>query len=195
MNSLERLRWQLQIALVIDAHKPDASIPEVVDLAKRYFVKGDEAHIRSAIKRWDDKGYLLTYKTLDGAVGTRVRPNSLSDALSEVLDFLEADTFRVDWKKEQILTDAKDHSLIVCPDGWMLLELECDASSSPVIPTVPLAAASAVPVHIVNNFSPTNTFAPTVSSDTKPQISWSGWVGVILSLVGIVVAIWLAGKF
>ena len=49
------------------------------------------------------------------------------------------------------------------------------------------------PIHISNHFSPINH----VSSKPKPklsQISWSGWAGAIVAIIGILVALWIGGK-
>ena len=51
-------------------------------------------------------------------------------------------------------------------------------------------------VQIVNNFSPTNTITTTEPAAQKAglNISWAGWVGVGVAVIGIVVALWIGGK-
>lgn len=191
MNSIEKLRWRVQIALLIEAHKNGGSVPDVVELAKRYHIVGDPVHVASAITRWEDSGYLITYRTLDGVVGARIKPQALANALSEVLDVLEADTFQIDWKKEEIVTDADNDELIATPTGWKLYKIEKEK----ILPTVGLINQTTNPsISIVNNFSPTNHVNQDVGRNPLGGISWAGWVGVIISIIAILVTLWLADK-
>jgi hypothetical protein len=189
VNSIEKLRWQMQIALLVEAHREDASIPNLVALAAKYHINGDPAHLASSINRWENAGYLITYRTMDGSVVARVKPQALMEALSEVLDVLEADTFKVDWKKEEILTDAVSDELIVMPNGWKLFTMDkvkspSNQSREPIVPGI----------HIFNNFSPTSQVTNEIPEAKSPGISWAGWVSVIVAIIGILMTLWLAGK-
>ena len=189
MNSVERIKRKMQVALLIEAHKQSGAIPNLIELASAYSIEGDPALINSSIKDWENENFLIVSRTLDGKVAAALRRDCVADALSQVMDFLDAETFQVNWKKEEILTDATDQSVVVARDGWKLLSLANERPATPE--SVELAPST--PIHITNNFSPMNN----VSSELpRPStgISWAGWVGAVIGIIAIVVALWIGGK-
>ncbi|QKG71502.1 hypothetical protein [Erythrobacter mangrovi] len=190
MNSVERIRGQMQVALVIEGHKQTGAIPNLLELASAYSIKGEPALINSSIKGWENENLLIVSRTLDGKVAAALRHDCIADALSHVLDSLGAETFKVDWSKEEILTDATNEALIVARDGWKLLtfERECAAPGKQ-----PSDSASPLPFQITNNFTPVNNIT---SANPQPanSVSWAGWVGAMIGIIAIVVALWIGGK-
>jgi hypothetical protein len=188
VNAVEKLRHRLQVAMVVEAHKGTAEIPDVLALAERYSIKGDPTVIQSSIRDWEGRGLLIVSRTLDGTVYAALKRDSLADALSLVCEVLDADLFQVDWKKEEILTDAADDQLIAVPDGWKLFQVESERPKA--IEPVPAPSG----VHITNTFSPINNVTGHASQPGKRSISWSGWVGVAVAIASLIVALWLGGK-
>lgn len=190
MNSVSRLRAQMQIALVTEAFRRSSNIPELTNLAAEYSINGEPEIINSSIKSWENKGYLIVSRTLDGYVCACLRQDCVTEALEEVLDLIGANTFKVDWNKEEISTDADNVDLIAAREGWKLFKIQKEKNLAHSINH----KESNPPIQIVNNFTPVNNFNANSQPAPSSKISWAGWVGVVIAIIGIVTSVWLAGK-
>ncbi len=194
MNSVKRTRAQMQMAILIESFRQSSGIPSLVGLAHDYSIKSEPELIISSIKTWEDRGYLIVARDLSGFVGACLKRDAISDALEEVLDTLEANTFKVDWEKEEILTDATNLDLVPAREGWKLFHLEPDDSS---LEGKTDASSAAVPFQIVNNFTPQNTVtvSSTPSNDTPDRSGWWNFAAAItIGIITILVTLWVAGK-
>ena len=194
MNSVSRVRAQMQLALLIEAFRRSSDIPELTNLAREYSISGDPEIVNSSIKSWEDKGYLIVSRTLDGFVFASLRQDYITDALEELLNLLNAETFKVDWLKEEILTDSSNQDLIPAREGWKLFALE--KSNDAKVPEH-VNSASPSSIQIVNNFTPNNTISiPSDSANGNSDSSgwWNLGAAIIFGIVSILVALWIAGK-
>jgi len=192
VNSVTRLRSQIKIALVIESFRGSNEIPELTQLAQKYAIQGEDELIRSSIRDWEDAGYLIVARDLSGYVGACLKRASVSDSLEEVLEILEADTFKVDWAKEEIVTDALRLELIPGLEGWKLFEIARKAEQSQSADHD--VREQLAPIQINNSFSPVNNAAPQVESEATTSRNWAGWAAVLVGVIAIVISLWIGGK-
>jgi hypothetical protein len=191
MNAVRKARAQMQVALLIEAFRDTSNIPSLVGLAKDYSIHAEPQIINSSIKNWEDMGYLIVARDLSGYVGACLRRDSISDALEEVMEILDAEVFKVDWTKQEVITDAHNKDLIPARECWKLLELE---RVPPNAPQSTNSQRDSLPIQIVNTFAPVNNVTSTDRAEKKQSISWSGWLGVAVAIVSVIVALWIGGK-
>ena len=191
MNAVRKTRAQMQVALLIEAFRETNNIPSLVGIAQDYSIHADPQIINSSIKAWEEMGYLIVARDMSGYVGACLRRDAISDALEEVLETLDAEIFKVDWTKQEVITDARNTDLIVVREWWKRLDLAREPQASPKIAAEQQDTA---PVQIINTFAPVNNATATDQKDKDSRISWSGWLGVIVAVVGIIVALWIGGK-
>lgn len=194
MNSVEKARYDMLVAMVVEAAKGSSSIHDVEELAARHNVKISPSVVKSSITVWDDRGLLVISRLANGTVKAAVKRSRFADALGEVLDHLDARIFEVDWHKEEILTDADSSIDIPCPNGWKVFYCERTQrahAENQTSATVPL------PITIQNIFSPADANSIKVESNEGP-IAWSNWVNALVALAvgagGIIATLWVAGK-
>ncbi|MDN3645498.1 hypothetical protein QWY75_04650 [Pontixanthobacter aestiaquae] len=197
MNTVQKARRDILIALVIEAEKGSSSVPDVLDIGRDYHLKYEDNILKSAVTPWLDRGYLISQQMMDGSVIASIKPAKFSDALSDVLDFLDATFFRVDWKKEEVITDADQSIEIPCREGWKLFHTERPKpkqSSDQVGRDMNVSPAQ--PINISNTFSPNNTVE--VGSEGKAPSNVTAWLSIVVALivgaVSILVALWIGGK-
>ena len=177
MNTVDRARRDVLTMLVIEAAKQTGRIPDIVELGRAYHLKHDDQMVKSAVTRWEERGWLIISRLLDGSVACALKPSCYADALGEVFDLWDASVFSISWEKEELLTDADPDEAIPIRDGWKLLFVEREESGRNA--SRPLEEGGTV--SFINNFSPTNTVEAPKSSQTPT------WIGILVALaIGLV---------
>ena len=177
MNTVDRARRDVLTILVIEAAKQTGRIPDIVKLGRAYHLKHDDQMVKSAVNRWEERGWLIISRLLDGSVVCGLKPSCYADALAEVFELWDASVFSISWEKEELLTDADQNEAIPIRDGWKLLFVEPDASKR----NEPSLATEAAGVSFINNFAPTNM----VEAPKSSQIPT--WIGILVALaIGLV---------
>ena len=181
MNTVDRARRDVLTILVIEAAKLTGRIPDIVELGRAYHLKHDDQMVKSAVNRWEERGWLIISRLLDGSVACALKPSCYADALGEVFDLWGASIFSINWEKEELLTDAAPDETIPVREGWKLLFVEPEAS----LKKEAQPAEEAASVSFINNFSPINAVEAPKSS---PMAAWIS-ILVALAIGSITIAI------
>lgn len=177
MNTVDRARRDVLTMLVIEAAKQTGRIPDIVELGRAYHLKYDDQMVKSAVNRWEERGWLIISRLLDGSVACALKPSCYADALGEVFDLWDASVFSISWEKEELLTDAGPEEAIPVREGWKLLFVERAISQG----NEAQPAEEDASVSFINNFSPTNTVEAHKSSQLPT------WISILVALaIGLV---------
>lgn len=187
MNEVVSIQNRLLIALVIDAHRTLNEFPSILYFNEKFNINAELMILNSAVTKWQDAGYVSVSRTLDGNVYVGIKRSSFADALSKVLEILDADILKADWKKEEIMTDAEIDDNFPAPEGWKVFTLPKSGQKRMDSTTV------SQPVIINNNFEPKNIISHN-APQPKSKKPWLEIGGLIVAIVGVVVSLWIAGK-
>lgn len=144
MNSVDRASRDILIALVIEANRQTSSIPDLNELRSRYNIKISDILLHSSIERWDAQGLLIVARSYDGT-GACIKPGKYGSALSELLQLLNATTFEVNWKKEEILTDAEKIVDFPSPSGWKIFQFDRSDLPNFSVPSISSSSWTGLP--------------------------------------------------
>jgi hypothetical protein len=179
MNTVVRTELRVLVSLFVASHNPEGGWLSRDLLAKDYATDLDPRMFKSII--WElHRRRLVELDVIDDQLMACLKDEAYADALKTVLEILEADEFKVDWKRERILTDAKGDkdALLGVPEGWMVLTLEPKKSPTPPPVKVPIPAGVLIPSQAVS----------------MPKPSEGPWTkaGVVVGVIAIVVSVILA---
>jgi hypothetical protein len=119
----------------MEYHRDRAELFDFAELATKYHLKYDEAWFRPIVAEL--RSLLIIADTKDG-ISAALRPEGYGAALEQLLARAGASELQIDWRKEEILSDASDLEWFPSPDGWKYIQFAKEsapasgAQSSPV---------------------------------------------------------------
>jgi hypothetical protein len=152
-------------ALVLNWHRAGDHLIGVEELEQHFSTRVDPKTFAAIIADLDSRGLVLALYDKE-SVSAVLEPAGYKEAYSLVArEIGDPPIFHVDWKKEEIISDAAAPDWFPLPEGWKWFELASTPSA-----LLPKQAA--------------------VGRQLAP-IRWDMW-GVIVGVLAIVVAIWIA---
>lgn len=195
VNIIQNASLRVLIALVLEFHRSSHSYPKLNDINERYGLKLSDTLLEASISPWAERGWLKIYRTYSDGTNVGIDRDKFGVVYSHLLDAIKATIFEVDWKKEEILTDASAEIDLPAPRGWKVLFAE---PINKVPPHAPPPVGS--PIHITNTFAPVNNAqspsqAPNPFAQSSAKAGWTNvWIGIVsalIALTGIAVTFWL----
>ena len=177
--------------LIMEASRDSGWEDDVVTLKGKYSLKIPDHLLSASLEPWEEQGIVSVSRHSHG-ISAMVRRSKYGAALSTLMKLIDADTFEIDWRKEEIRHDATaDCDWPGLPD-WKQLSFERDRKASQ-------GRSADGPVVIHNNFQPTMT--QTVSTplggtghSSSLWSAWGTWIGVAATILGIVATLYVSGK-
>jgi hypothetical protein len=161
MNAYEEARLQVLGALLIDYHNPVARLLENADLKAEYNLTVTDSTFEAVIAA---SSFLLETSYSKDGPAAHLTPSGYGHVLGEILAWIDGTSLEVDWRKEEILTDARKGNKLPGRNGWKIFTYEQER-----------------PLEV----------APTTTETAPRPIDWTKW-GTILAGVGIIITILIA---
>ena len=192
MTMISNLESNVLIALTMEAFKDSSSPPDVFEVAERYRLNCDATVLQSVITELEEDGMIRVLRNGNKAVAAGLKSNFLIRALPKVLKHLNATEFRVNWPKEEIMTDADPSIDFPSLEGWKVFYFDTEPK---VIPNTQSSVVQ--PIHITNTFSPVNNVSA-VGTTGEAKRDNSGWwnlaAALIVGALAILATLWVGGK-
>ena len=189
---ISNLESNVLIALTMEAFKDSSSPPDVFEVAERYRLNCDVTVLQSVITELEEDGMIRVLRNGNKAVAAGLKSNFLIRALPKVLKHLNATEFRVNWPKEEIMTDADPSIDFPSLEGWKVFYFDTEPK---VIPNTQSSVVQ--PIHITNTFSPVNNVSA-VGTTGEAKRDNSGWwnlaAALIVGALAILATLWVGGK-
>jgi hypothetical protein len=199
LNAVDKATFELLTGLVLEFNRAPNTLPKLHDIKALYYLKSSEALLESAIGDFEQKGWILVSRTHADGINVSIKRAKYGSVLAYLLEIIDGTIFEVNWKKEEILTDAPAGLDIPCPDGWKILYVESDKTEKTPQPLT----ATTPSIHIINQFSPSNVHStpsatPNPFARSSARAGWTnaalGVIGIVATAVSVIVALWIAGK-
>jgi hypothetical protein len=126
LNVLDRARREIFAALLMEYHRSQGSLADYADLAERYHLKEPESLFDPVVSEIEHN--LIFNRTWNG-LSVRIKSSGYSDIFRKVLDNLGATELTIDWKKEEVFSDADGPDWFPVPVGWKWFQLKPDQSN------------------------------------------------------------------
>ena len=149
MNSVQQTEIRVLVALFVISHEPDGGWLSRDRLAKDFASDLDPKLFRSIVSQFERK-HLVELAIVEDSITARLNDAAYVEVLKQILDVLGADEFRVDWKRERVITDAKGDNVafLGLPVGWLIMTLEPkkEPVTAPMVPIkMPIPAGIPIP--------------------------------------------------
>lgn len=125
MNAFDRARREIFAVLLMDYHRSPNALADYDDLKGRYPLHVSEELFDPIVSEIEH--LLIFSRTFDG-VSVRIHPRGYGDIFRELLTELSAETLQIDWKKEEILSDATNCDWFPLPQGWKWFQISAQVA-------------------------------------------------------------------